>query len=127
VTMTAEVSPDGWEDGEDGGWPEPVIDLREGALRLPLPLPVPGDWHGLGACRGEDTELFYDEARVAEAKLVCNTGCPVRAECEAYAIENRVSDGVWGGKTPRERDNVSHREKKRRWREAQRARGLPAR
>ncbi len=36
------------------------------------------------------------------AKAVC-TGCPVRTECLADALDNRVEFGVWGGMTERER------------------------
>ncbi|WP_241193525.1 WhiB family transcriptional regulator, partial [Streptomyces sp. ADI96-15] len=31
------------------------------------------------------------------------TGCPVRTECLADALDNRVEFGVWGGMTERER------------------------
>jgi WhiB family transcriptional regulator, redox-sensing transcriptional regulator len=37
-----------------------------------------------------------------EAKLVC-FGCPVRTECLAEALDNRIEFGVWGGMTERER------------------------
>lgn len=30
-------------------------------------------------------------------------GCPVRAECLAEALDNRIDFGVWGGMTERER------------------------
>jgi WhiB family redox-sensing transcriptional regulator len=30
-------------------------------------------------------------------------GCPVRTECLADALDNRVEFGVWGGMTERER------------------------
>ena len=31
------------------------------------------------------------------------TGCPVRLECLADALDNRMDFGVWGGMTERER------------------------
>jgi WhiB family redox-sensing transcriptional regulator len=34
--------------------------------------------------------------------LVC-TGCPVRMECLAEALDHRIEWGVWGGMTERER------------------------
>ncbi|AEE47505.1 WhiB family transcriptional regulator [Cellulomonas fimi] len=37
-----------------------------------------------------------------EARSVC-TGCPVRLECLADALDNRMDFGVWGGMTERER------------------------
>jgi WhiB family redox-sensing transcriptional regulator len=36
------------------------------------------------------------------AKLICR-GCPVRTECLADALDNRIEFGVWGGMTERER------------------------
>jgi WhiB family transcriptional regulator, redox-sensing transcriptional regulator len=36
------------------------------------------------------------------AKSLCR-GCPVRTECLADALDNRVEFGVWGGLTERER------------------------
>ena len=36
------------------------------------------------------------------ARLLCS-GCPVRFECLAEALDNRIEWGVWGGMTERER------------------------
>jgi WhiB family redox-sensing transcriptional regulator len=36
------------------------------------------------------------------AKRICR-GCPVRNECLADALDNRIEFGVWGGMTERER------------------------
>jgi WhiB family redox-sensing transcriptional regulator len=46
--------------------------------------------------------LFVQGAAQRRAKVVCH-GCPVRAECLADALDNRVEFGVWGGMTERER------------------------
>ncbi|MBT2368874.1 WhiB family transcriptional regulator [Streptomyces sp. ISL-10] len=55
------------------------------------------------ACHGADPdELFADSTGQNRAKAVC-TGCPVRTECLADALDNRVEWGVWGGMTERER------------------------
>ncbi|MCX4681334.1 WhiB family transcriptional regulator [Streptomyces sp. NBC_01433] len=60
-------------------------------------------WHEDAACRSADPdELFADSTRQNRAKAVC-TGCPVRTECLAEALDNRVEFGVWGGMTERER------------------------
>ena len=37
-----------------------------------------------------------------KAKQLC-TGCPVRTECLAEALDNQIEWGVWGGMTERER------------------------
>ncbi|MFD5818382.1 WhiB family transcriptional regulator [Streptomyces sp. NPDC127038] len=61
------------------------------------------DWPALAACRTTDPdELFVQGAAQNRAKAVC-TGCPVRTECLADALDNRVEFGVWGGMTERER------------------------
>ncbi|WP_405416436.1 WhiB family transcriptional regulator [Streptomyces rubiginosohelvolus] len=62
-----------------------------------------GAWQKDAACRGADPEeLFADSAAQRRAKAVC-TGCRVRTECLAEALDNRVEFGVWGGMTERER------------------------
>jgi WhiB family redox-sensing transcriptional regulator len=46
--------------------------------------------------------LFVSGAAQHRAKTVCRS-CPVRTECLADALDNRVEFGVWGGLTERER------------------------
>ena len=54
-------------------------------------------------CRTADAEdLFVKGARQREAKQLCRA-CPVRTECLAHALDNRIEFGVWGGMTERER------------------------
>lgn len=61
------------------------------------------DWTTRSACRTTDPdELFVTGAAQNRAKAVC-LGCPVRTECLADALDNRVEFGVWGGMTERER------------------------
>ena len=61
------------------------------------------DWSAAAACSGSDPdELFVTGAAQNRAKAVCLT-CPVRGECLADALDNRVEFGVWGGMTERER------------------------
>ncbi|MFP5219064.1 MAG: WhiB family transcriptional regulator [Actinomycetes bacterium] len=61
------------------------------------------DWTARSACKGADPdELFVTGAAQNRAKAVC-MGCPVRTECLADALDNRVEFGVWGGMTERER------------------------
>lgn len=61
------------------------------------------DWTIAAACRGMDPdELFVQGAAQNRAKTVC-AACPVRTECLADALDNRVEFGVWGGMTERER------------------------
>src|SRR6478672_1041220 len=61
------------------------------------------DWTTQAACNSADPdELFVTGAAQNRAKAVC-MGCPVRTECLADALDNRVEFGVWGGMTERER------------------------
>jgi WhiB family redox-sensing transcriptional regulator len=61
------------------------------------------DWPSQAACRTSDpAEMFDQVAAQNRAKKVC-AGCPVRTECLAEALDNRVEFGVWGGMTERER------------------------
>ena len=67
------------------------------------PMAWTTDWTTRAACRGSDPDaLFVQGAAQNRAKAVC-FGCPVRAECLADALDNRVEFGVWGGLTERER------------------------
>lgn len=69
-------------------------------------------WMKQAACREEDTELFFPEAKKGQkleargAKAVCKTKCEVRRTCLAYAIAHRMSYGVWGGLTHYERSRI---------------------
>ncbi|HVF03702.1 MAG TPA: WhiB family transcriptional regulator [Frankiaceae bacterium] len=61
------------------------------------------DWSTRASCRTSNPdELFVQGAAQNRAKQVC-LGCPVRTECLADALDNRVEFGVWGGMTERER------------------------
>lgn len=61
------------------------------------------DWRISASCRDADPDvLFVRGAEQNRAKLVC-MGCPVRTECLAEALDNRIGFGVWGGMTERER------------------------
>ncbi len=60
-------------------------------------------WTSRAACQGRDPDsLFVQGAAQNRAKRLCSA-CPVRTECLADALDNRVEFGVWGGMTERER------------------------
>ena len=66
-------------------------------------IPWVPDWTTYAACKRSDPdELFVQGAAQNRAKTVCS-GCPVKSECLADALDNRVEFGVWGGMTERER------------------------
>lgn len=67
------------------------------------------DWRDDAACREADPDLFFPIGttgpalrQIGEAKRVCRT-CPAQAQCLAWALDNGVIDGVWGGTTGDER------------------------
>src|SRR5215475_5942343 len=61
------------------------------------------DWPSMAACRSGDPDaLFVQGAEQNVAKRICRS-CPVRYECLADALDNRIEFGVWGGMTERER------------------------
>jgi WhiB family redox-sensing transcriptional regulator len=85
--------------------------------RLPGPQSEKWEWQLLGACRGEDTELFFHPEgergprrsnREAAAKAVC-ASCPVVALCRAHALAAREPYGVWGGLSEHEREAIHAR------------------
>jgi WhiB family transcriptional regulator, redox-sensing transcriptional regulator len=53
-------------------------------------------------CRGMEDALFPEASDQKRARLLCS-GCPVRFECLAEALDNRIEWGIWGGMTERER------------------------
>jgi len=61
-------------------------------------------WQSTGNCLDKDPDLFFPErgASTRAAKAICNA-CEVRVECLEFALENRISFGIWGGKSGRER------------------------
>jgi WhiB family transcriptional regulator, redox-sensing transcriptional regulator len=62
-----------------------------------------GNWRAFARCRTKDAEgLFVTGARQRAVRSFCRA-CPVRTECLAHALDQRVEFGVWGGMTERER------------------------
>ena len=65
------------------------------------------EWAELALCAQVDGDLLFPERGTSntDAKAVCNR-CPVRERCLTYAIDNGEHDGIWGGKTDRERRKI---------------------
>jgi WhiB family transcriptional regulator, redox-sensing transcriptional regulator len=61
-------------------------------------------WMGLARCREYDPEVFFvrGASKSRRAIRVCQR-CEVREQCLAYAVENEIEFGVWGGLTERQR------------------------
>ena len=83
---------------------KPGAEVPLGSVELML-----ADWASKAACRSTDPDaLFVQGAAQNRAKTVC-LGCPVRTECLADALDNRIEFGVWGGMTERERRSLLRR------------------
>ena len=67
------------------------------------------------AGQSSPTELFVRGAEQNKAKQLCS-GCPVRTECLAEALDNQIEWGVWGGMTERERRALLRRRPAASWR-----------
>lgn len=87
----------------------PVSGTRP-AVRRTISVPSQGPegeariaWVAQALCRSADPDqLFVRGAAQRKAAVICRH-CPVIAECGAYALDNRVEFGVWGGMTERQR------------------------
>lgn len=73
----------------------------------------PAPWIADAACRGSDTSVFFPARgeEVLDAVAVCR-GCPVRAECLEYALNERITFGIWGGTSERERRRIRARRRR---------------
>lgn len=60
-------------------------------------------WRDYASCAEISPEFFFPDSNRAgaEAKKICGS-CPVQRKCLTYAIENGETEGIWGGKSPRE-------------------------
>jgi hypothetical protein len=77
-------------------------------------------WRDLGACIGQDPDLFAPDGTtgrwarvVAEAKAICRR-CPVAEQCLAWALDTRQMHGIYGGLTEDERWNLLRQQGARR-------------
>jgi WhiB family redox-sensing transcriptional regulator len=61
------------------------------------------EWSAQALCHAGDPDLLFQRGAAQNVvKILCRS-CPVRTQCLADALDNRVEFGVWGGMTERER------------------------
>jgi len=65
-------------------------------------MSAPVNWRDAAACRHADPDLFFPLRQIDEAKRICRA-CPARTPCLAWALDQGVASGVWGGATEEER------------------------
>ena len=63
------------------------------------------DWAMAAKCRGTGDVLFVQGAAQRRVRVLCDD-CPVRRECLAEALDDKIEWGVWGGMTERERRHL---------------------
>lgn len=61
-------------------------------------------WMSDALCAQTDPDAFFPEAGGSSraAKALC-AECPVREACLEYALTNNLQDGIYGGRSPKER------------------------
>ena len=59
-------------------------------------------WREAALCSNSDSDLFFDPALQEEAAKIC-AECSVSVQCLLYAQTNRMTFGVWGGRTAKQR------------------------
>lgn len=64
-------------------------------------------WMREGLCAQTDPEAFFPDKGESPrpARAVC-ASCPVLARCRDYAVEHYERFGIWGGTSPREREDI---------------------
>lgn len=96
-----------------------------GAIYDRAPTAEEVHWQLKGLCRHYDPQLWtpdpvlgdpgFVERKAQEAKEIC-LQCPVIMECRAWALRHEETNGVWGGLTEGERDQILTGRKPRRGR-----------
>ncbi|MFF0740639.1 WhiB family transcriptional regulator [Streptomyces sp. NPDC004111] len=61
------------------------------------------NWAARAKCRTVDADALFAEGAAQNAGTQVCTACPVRTECLAHALDQRIEYGIWGGMTERER------------------------
>jgi WhiB family redox-sensing transcriptional regulator len=98
------------------------VTARLPRYHLAAPARFAARWRERAACRGTDLDVFYPERgqTAGPARLVC-ARCPVREPCLDYAVSNRITHGIWGGLTERERRPLRSAWVQDAWRDRDRA------
>lgn len=100
--------------------PAPVTEAQHRWRMVSKYLRADHSWMVRGACRGEDSDLFFApdnerqperEVREGKARAVCDV-CPVKAECLDYAV-GTGQVGMWGGTDDEQRKSLRRREQRR--------------
>ena len=99
----------------------PATGSRPGAYEVYLELSVAHklvdndtDWMRNSKCHPDDGITWFPEQGqrhlTIEAKKFC-ADCPVKQRCLDWALNNEIMYGVWGGRSPKERETTLHSRK----------------
>ena len=73
---------------------------------------MPETWREHAACKKADVNLFFMERgangggeRMKQIASYCDS-CPVKIQCLHYAVDNHITEGVYGGMGARARRAV---------------------
>ncbi|WP_051325996.1 WhiB family transcriptional regulator [Glycomyces tenuis] len=69
------------------------------------------DWQERASCRDSDTESYFMEGRLPGRLIKRCAACPVAEKCREYAIDRSWIQGMWGGTTGKQRDQIRRRRK----------------
>jgi WhiB family redox-sensing transcriptional regulator len=68
------------------------------------------DWYGDALCAEHpDVDFFPERGQSAAPAVAVCSSCLVRDDCLAWALRRKITVGVWGGKSARERRQISRR------------------
>lgn len=71
--------------------------------------PLDRSWMDEAECKDLPVEMFFPERERGgdpkPAQAVCFQ-CPVRVRCLAYALAAKEKQGIWGGKSERQRRHI---------------------
>lgn len=97
--------------GGRGGW-------QQAAAAIAATTALDEPWRDQAACIDADPDIFFppdngtpgplQTGYYREARTYCDR-CEVRQECLNYAIANNEKYGLWGGHTPKQRQQLRRR------------------
>lgn len=77
---------------------------------LEVPITEERPWVVFAACKDADPNVFFLEPEddPSPALAMCRA-CSVQQQCLDYAVGARLSSGIWGGLTPKQRRRLIRR------------------
>ena len=64
------------------------------------------EWFESAPCRGNDRTFFSSKPSQRKSAVIVCDGCAASVQCLDFAVTNKITIGVWGGKTGPELDRL---------------------